>query len=138
MKKIEKKIIEFDIDQEEFDKCVIGGALEALQTTDEHVLYGNTFGDDIKYKKYTKDGVETLKIVQIVTEEVACGKCHIKIHSGYYDKCPVCDTTLPRLVTLNRIFNDRMHDFNMSQNKIFQEEHIKFQAELVEECGFDF
>ena len=137
-KKLEKKIIEFDLEESEFDKCVVDGGLALLESTDDYKLYGNQFGDDIKYKNYIKGGKDAFKVVQIVPQEVTCGKCHIKIHSAYYDNCPVCEASLEDMIQKNRKFNDIMHDFQMELNAEFQERHGKKQAEMVTEFGFDF
>ena len=134
----EGKILELDISEAEFDKCVTETGLGILDQTDEYILYAQAFGDAIKYKNYRNGDKDGFKIVQIVPEEVACGKCHIKIHTAYYDGCPTCGSSTGEMLDRNRAYNDEMHDFSMDMNKEFQDKHAKKQGELIEKYGFDF
>ena len=137
--KTEKKVLEFEITEEEFDKYVTQQGLALLATEEDYMLYGTALGADIKYKNYKKDdNTDGFRIVQFAPQEVTCGKCHIKIHTGYHDECPVCKTALADMVQKNREYNDRMHDFQTALNEKFQNEYREFNSNLIEEYGFNF
>lgn len=137
--KPERKIREFELSEEQFDAVVTSKGLAVLESNEEYILYGTHFGADMTYKNYIgADGADAFKLVQFLPEEVTCGKCHIKLHTGYHDNCPICNETLEGLVQKNRDYNDEMADFNATVNAEYRDRMTVFQDGLLEKYGFNF